>query len=591
MSVSPRQFYTQQLEKYTQQLQVVKRKLAVSSALRLTVFLVIVAGVYVAFGNTIWILGIIAVGIGLFVLLISRHSQLQYRKELTQALLEQNTTELTVLDRAFHHLPDGSQFKDSNHAFSGDIDLFGKGSLFQYLNRTALLSGSNYLAGLLTSNNISNICQKQEAVRELAAKPEWRQRFAAVASLVKTEITAVQVGGWLSKYSSFVPKWAPKIATVFSLLSILFLVLYFLDSVSGYVVFGWFLLGVAISGAYVKKVNRLSQDTAKIQSTFEQFHKLMLEIESESFSSELLKTQQAAILSEDRKASTSLRKFAKMLDALDQRNNMLVGVIANGFFLRDLAVSHKIEGWIAAHSERVGQWFETITFFDAFTSFGNYAFNHPEHCYPSISEEAVLLEVTGAGHPLLSPETMVRNDFRIAQEEVFIVTGANMAGKSTFLRTVSLLLVMGNVGLPVCATNANYRPMKLISSMRTTDSLADEASYFFSELQRLKFIVDSIQQEPYCIILDEILKGTNSTDKAIGSRKFLERLVAGNSTGIIATHDLSLCEVANRLPEVTNYYFDAQIDDDELYFDYQLKHGVCQNMNASFLLKKMNIVE
>ena len=166
-----------------------------------------------------------------------------------------------------------------------------------------------------------------------------------------------------------------------------------------------------------------------------------------------------------------------------------------------------------------------------------------------------------------------------------------MAGKSTFLRTVSLQIVMGNIGLPVCAEKAEYNPIKLITSMRTTDSLTDDESYFFSELKRLKFIVDAIKTDRYFIILDEILKGTNSTDKAIGSRKFVEKLVASNSTGIIATHDLSLCAAAEELPEVKNYFFDARIENDELFFDYTFKPGICQNMNASFLLKKMQIVD
>ena len=165
-----------------------------------------------------------------------------------------------------------------------------------------------------------------------------------------------------------------------------------------------------------------------------------------------------------------------------------------------------------------------------------------------------------------------------------------MAGKSTFLRTVSLHIVMANVGLPVCASSSEYNPVKLITSMRTSDSLTDDSSYFFSELTRLKFIVDEIAKEPYFIVLDEILKGTNSTDKAIGSRKFVEKLVASNATGIIATHDLSLCEIEKELDEVKNYYFDAEIINDELHFDYTFKAGVCKNMNASFLLKKMEIV-
>ena len=169
-----------------------------------------------------------------------------------------------------------------------------------------------------------------------------------------------------------------------------------------------------------------------------------------------------------------------------------------------------------------------------------------------------------------------------------------MAGKSTFLRTVSISIVMANVGLPVCAESFDYTPIKLITSMRTTDSLTDDESYFFSELKRLKFIVDTIDpltsNEKYFIILDEILKGTNSTDKAIGSKKFVTKLVASNSTGIIATHDLSLCEIEKDLTQIKNYYFDAEIINNELHFDYKLKDGICKNMNASFLLKKMEIV-
>ena len=169
-----------------------------------------------------------------------------------------------------------------------------------------------------------------------------------------------------------------------------------------------------------------------------------------------------------------------------------------------------------------------------------------------------------------------------------------MAGKSTFLRTVSLSIIMANIGLPVCAKSFDYSPIKLITSMRTSDSLTDDESYFFSELKRLKMIIESVQltEKPgdYFIILDEILKGTNSTDKAIGSRKFVERLVKLGAMGIIATHDLSLCEISKDLSEVKNYYFDAEIIDNELHFDYTFKEGICKNMNASFLLKKMEII-
>jgi DNA mismatch repair ATPase MutS len=182
------------------------------------------------------------------------------------------------------------------------------------------------------------------------------------------------------------------------------------------------------------------------------------------------------------------------------------------------------------------------------------------------------------------------NDLSLESQQFMIITGANMAGKSTFLRTVAILIVMANAGLPVYGSEVKNAPIKLITSMRTSDSLPEDESYFFAELKRLKFIVNELETDRYFIVLDEILKGTNSIDKARGSKKFVERLVAADSTGLIATHDLSLCDIARDHPQITNYYFDADIKDGELYFDYTLKKGICQNMNASFLLEKMGIV-
>ena len=231
-----------------------------------------------------------------------------------------------------------------------------------------------------------------------------------------------------------------------------------------------------------------------------------------------------------------------------------------------------------------------MAFFDAQNSLANFHFNHPKFVFPEITSGKEAICGVGLGHPLLHVEKRVDNHFNINKEAFYIVTGANMAGKSTFLRTVSLSIVMANCGLPVCATSFKYTPIKLITSMRSTDSLTEDESYFYSELKRLKFIVDAIKESDYFIILDEILKGTNSKDKAIGSKKFVEKLSKSKSTGIIATHDVSLCELESELTAVENYYFDAEISEDELHFDYALKKGVCKNMNASFLLKKMEIV-
>jgi DNA mismatch repair ATPase MutS len=342
---------------------------------------------------------------------------------------------------------------------------------------------------------------------------------------------------------------------------------------------------------YLKKVNTLANNASKTKDTFKQYALLLKAIEAQTFQSQLVQEQQKRIQSEALKASQIFSKFSKALDALDNRNNLISAVLANGYLLWDLRQTYNIEQWIQQYADKVADWFDVVTFFDTYNSLGNYAFNHKEFIYPEITNATTTISAEHIGHPLLNSKKRVNSDLLLQQRQFFIVTGANMAGKSTFLRTVALHIVMANIGLPVCAKKSTYKPIKLITSMRTTDSLTDDSSYFFSELTRLKFVVDTIEKDTnYFVILDEILKGTNSTDKAIGSRKFVERLVGLNATGIIATHDLSLTEIESELSAVKNYYFDAEIINEELHFDYKLKQGVCQNMNASFLLKKMEIV-
>ncbi len=559
--------------------------------LRLLVFCAIAFGVYLLFGHTKWLVACVIIGIALFLFLVSRHTDLQYKRDKLKALSDLNETEIRVLKRDFHHLVEGNEFKNPEHFYSQDVDLFGKGSFYQYLNRTALQQGSDTLAQLLLSNSIENIVQKQEAIKELAKIPVWRQEFSAVATLTKTETSTQSIITWLGNYQSFIPKIMRWLPIAFSGVSMVLLALYFLGIISGLFPFLWVFVGLGVSGIFTKKIGRLGNHASKIHSTFRQYNKLLMLIEEQPFTSELLKSKQALVVNEQEKTSQVLQKFSKLLNGLDKNNNVFYLILANGYFLRGLHYSYQIEQWVATYGKAVEEWFDTVAFFDAYNSLGNFNFNHPNYFFPAIVDTAIILHSTQAGHPLLAPEKSVNNNFEIDQEQFFIITGANMAGKSTFLRTVSLQIVMANVGLPVCARKAEYAPIKLITSMRTTDSLTDDESYFFSELKRLRFIVDEIQKDRYFIVLDEILKGTNSTDKAKGSRKFVERLVSSKSTGIIATHDLSLCEAANEWPQIKNHYFDAEIIDDELHFDYRFKEGICQNMNASFLLKKMGIVD
>jgi len=590
----PIEFYESEKHIFEKEYSSLKKKLATSSTLRLLVFLGTSLGVYFFFNNTNAVIVIAVLGIAIFLYLISKHTDLQHKRDLTKALIKINKIELKVLNGDFFDLDEGKEFIDSNHYYSYDIDLFGRGSFFQYLNRTVTREGKFELADTLLSNDISQIEFKQNGIKELSQMPKWRQQFSAMASLTKVQYSANLIVRWIHNYKPVFPKFISFIPLLFSAISFSLIVLLAFNIINFQVPVIWFFAGLVFSGLYLKKVNNLYEEATKAKDTFRQYHHLLDKIETAKFTSLILEEKQQAIQRESQKASQIFAQFSKTLDALDQRNNLLIAIVANGFLLRDLKICFKIEKWIQNYKYQVENWFEDIAFFDAQNTLANYAFNNPKAVYPKLHKRGSIINATNLGHPLIKSEERVNNDFNIKQQNFYIVTGANMAGKSTFLRTVSISIVMANVGLPVFASSFDYAPIKLITSMRTTDSLADDESYFFSELKRLKFIVDtidpSLSEENYFIILDEILKGTNSTDKAIGSKKFVTKLVASNSTGIIATHDLSLCEIEKDLTQIKNYYFDAEIINNELHFDYKLKEGICKNMNASFLLKKMDIV-
>ncbi len=565
----PIDFYSSQKLHFEDELSHLKKQLATSSTIRLLVFLAVAICMYFFFGAPKAMVITAVIAFLLFLYLVSRHSSLQAKKDLVIKLIEINTVEMAVLKREYLSLDDGAEFIDHTHAYSYDIDLFGRGSLFQYLNRTSIREGRIQLFQTLTDNNILNIKQKQETIKELSEKPKWRQQFSAIASLVNIQHSAKEIVKWIHGYQSVLPRFLSFLPTVFSTISLLLIASVSFELLNFNILLIWFFIGLGISGVYLKKVNTIYKDADSAKDTFKQYYKLLSQIEDTSFNSQVLQEKQTAIKTETKKASAIFASFSKILDALDQRNNLLIAVLGNAFFLRDMQQAYKVEQWIKLYATKVEKWFEAIAFFDAQNSLGNFAFNHPNYTYPQLSKHKNVIKAEMLGHPLLKAQQRVDNNFSIENQQFFIITGANMAGKSTFLRTVSLAIVMANIGLPVCSKSFEYAPIQLITSMRTSDSLADDTSYFFSELKRLKFIVDEIKNRDFFIILDEILKGTNSTDKAIGSKKFVQKLVASNSTGIIATHDLSLCEIEKELPVVHNYYFDAEIVHDELHFDYQ----------------------
>lgn len=563
-----------------------------NSLLRISVFAGMIAVIYFFWNWEGWLLVPIVSGIVLFLFLVRRQLNLDYRKRISVERKNIQEKEIRLLDKNYKDEATGAEFALFDHAYCQDVDLFGKGSFYQYINRTRLDKASGELAKILLSNDTDNIVEKQEVVAELSELVSWRHDYSAEAGLVDIEQNVSSIEEWMESYERFVPKWMKPLIIGFSILSLIVILLYILTLIPEGIAILWLFVGIFISGIFLKKVNALQNDTSKSLSTFQQYSKLLERVEERSWNARMIVDKIDETSVEGLRASTSIQQFGKLLNSLDQRTNIMISIFTNGFFLRDLYIVLRIEDWIEQNRQHVKDWFELVHFFDTYNSLGNFSFNHPNYVFPEISTQARkgLIDSQELGHPLLNESKRIDNDFLIDKEAFYIVTGANMAGKSTFLRTVSLAVIMSNMGLPVCAQRIVYSPTKLVTSMRTSDSLSDEASYFYAELSRLRYIIDLLEEDDYFIILDEILKGTNSVDKATGSKKFVKRLIGTQSTGIIATHDLSLCTIADEHEEVSNYYFDAEIIDDELHFDYTLKEGICKNMNASFLLRKMDII-
>lgn len=585
----PEEFFLSELQKSEQQLQRVKQKLLQWSLLRLILFLIAVIPFFIAPVSIQIAFVVCAVFMGLFLWAVSRHTDLQLSKQQQVARIKICEDELKGLKGDYSSFKNGSEYASSNHAFTHDLDVFGERYFFQSLNRTSLKESEQMLADHIRSNNIENVIANQELVQELCSNPLWCLDFRTSATIVGEFQKQEMLLKAMKSYTPVIPKFFKLIVPIFISISVILFGLSLLDIIHWNILMVMYFAGVAITGYYLKASSKLNLLSGNLSREFIQLGVLLDLIESKHWQSEKL----GEFESEKQAQSSSeiLREFGQLISLSDQKNNVFFMVFVNPFILMNVNVSLKLENWIQNHHQRLENIFRRVNTFDCGVSLANYAFTHPSFVYPEIGVLGKEIVAIDLAHPMIDVKKSVKNSFDLNNKEFFLITGANMAGKSTFLRSVGMAIMMANAGLPVCASQFTYRPIKLISTMRSSDSLISDESYFFSELKRLKYIVETVAKESYLILMDEILKGTNSKDKEEGSRKLILKLLRSDSCGLIATHDLSLCDIESRKENLKNYYFEAEIINDELSFDYKLKRGVCQNMNASFLLKKMKIVD
>lgn len=566
---------------------------------RLMVFVSIFVGIYFYWGETVPIVLFVFGGGAIFLRLVVLNGKIDTEIHYLEALISINRNEKEAVSGTYQNPENGAEFMRSDHEYSHDFDLFGLRSFFSKFNRTVTVQGKSKLADWLTEPelNSTKIEQKQEGIKELINKLDWRQDFLANGMINQlSQKDQDRITHWHELKSELNASSLYKVVLrIIPVITVLLL----LGAILGWVSwanFGWYLLiPISFVGSQLKKVNHEYGIISNLVTKFDVLAKLTRNIEEEKFESEILKEWRRLLLATDSiKASAKLHQLKSLLGSFEQRSNMLVGIVLNAFLLWDLQLMQRMNRWKEENSMELTTWLEIIGKFDAAISIANMAYNHKDFYFPQISAKEFEVSGMDMKHPMLDTKMAIGNDFELkGQGSVHIITGANMAGKSTFLRTVGLNMIMGMMGAPVPVSNFTFSPMMIFSSMRTEDSLAEQTSFFYAELSRLARISDILKAgEKRFVILDEILKGTNSHDKARGSYAFVEKMIHYNMMGLIATHDLSLCELAGKHPDkIQNKSFEVEFDKDELVFDYKLRNQVCQNMNASFLLKKMGIVD
>jgi len=591
-------WYHKFISEYKIQKNKLESQIRLVSIIRLLLFLLILFFVYEIMVNEViyywW--GALFVAIIIFIFSIRYHGKLFNKKTFFEYLLQINKEELKAMSGDISSFGKGEEYEIPEHNFSLDLDVFGKESLFQMLDRTCTVKGSILLGKWFNTPEIDHkaIIERQEAVKELSSLLTFRQFFKARGMFVKEKASEIDfLEKWNEKENIFFPKFAFKVLYItFSILNIGGILLYSFDLLPGNILITILIISLAIVGIFTKKINKIHSNLSKRTALLEKYIQILELIERTDFKSQLLKQIKAKIESKEDSASKNIKHLSKILGALDTRLNIFAGVLLNAIFLWDIQQVWRVEKWKNTHAGHLKLWFEAIAEFDALNSIANLSFNNPNWCFPQPNNNNIW-DIESARHPLMKTDACVPNDFFVKQiPHLKVITGANMAGKSTYLRTIGSNMVLAMIGAPVHAKRMIFTPISIVSSLRTTDSLVKNESYFYAEIKRLQFIVERLRKgERLFVLLDEILKGTNSKDKEQGSRALLRQLVNLQTVGIIATHDLSLGKLEEEYsPMIQNQCFEVDIINEELYFDYKIRPGVAKNMNASFLLKKMGIV-
>ncbi|MCC6289214.1 MAG: hypothetical protein IT249_15145 [Chitinophagaceae bacterium] len=585
--------YEEKIRHYTRLIHSFKRQLVLSAIYRVAAFAALAASVYFLVQHFhLLLIAAVVLSLLLFIFFVKHAVRLNEQKTLHEKLLFVNENELAIINNVLNKMDDGKAFSD-REGYAADLDIFGPGSLFHLLNRSNTSHGKERLANLLisppTDNNI--IKERQEAVKVFARQADARHLITAFGLLrMEEDGNLNSLHEWLKEGERlYKKKWLQVLRWVLPVYNTIFLLLYIANGQLLYLLLG---VGVGwlITGRHAKYIHKQHELIGKKQAVLDQYADILRTFsDADSGNAGLLQRLQKSAV----QAHRAIKALAKLSAMFDQRLNLLVNVLLNSIVLYDLQCILELEKWKTKNKAHFNEWLYTVGEIESLNAFAGFAFNNENFVYPSLlGGDALTIETKQVAHPLIPAKERIANDFEAGNpDKLLLVTGSNMSGKTTFLRTLGVNLILAQCGAPVCAASFSFSPMEILTSIRVSDSLQEHTSYFMAELKKLQQIIHKLQTgKPYLVLIDEILRGTNSEDKTHGSEQFILQLIQYNCITLFATHDLMLASLENAHKGIiNNWCFESVIENGALHFDYRLRRGVARNKNASFLMKKMGI--
>ncbi len=485
----------------------------------------------------------------------------------------------------------GERFLDPSHPYARDLDLFGKGSLFELLCDARTRAGEEALAHwLLAPAPLAEVSSRNDAITDLRCRLDLREDLATLGESVRLGVRPDSLVAW-AEGQPLLQYRAGRVASLLLSLSWLASLVAWVVWDLGYVAFLSTAINLAFGFVYRANVGTIVANVEASAQDLALLSKVLARLEREKFSAAKLVDLQGRLHARGALPSRSIARLGRLVELLISRRNPILQ-LTDPFVLWALNLAFAIEAWRKRFGPAVRGWISAVGEMEALSSLASYSYEHPADVFPEFTEDAPCFDAEAFAHPLIPETRAVRNDLRLGRDlRLMIISGPNMAGKSTFLRSVGINAVLAQCGAPVRAKRLRLSSLTVAASVCILDSLQGGISRFYAEIARLKLIVDLTRRPvPVLFLLDELLQGTNSHDRRIGAEAIARSLFERGAIGLITTHDLALAEIADCLgPGAGNFHFEDRLEDGKLRFDYHLTRGVVQTSNALDLMRSIGL--